>query len=496
MAISPARRVAFDVLRAVETQQAYASDLLRAKLGGGAGDGEFGESGGAEDAGGGSRIDPRDAGLATEITLGVLRQRALLDFLAERLAKRKAAALDLEVLIALRMGLYQMRYLERVPASAAVNESVELVKRAGKGSAAGLVNAVLRRAAEPGFAGAPLDSMVPPSLPLAERLAILHSHPEWLVQRWLARWGEADTIALLESNNRPPSVAGVFHFPESGDSDERSLRAQGVRILPGRWMRTAFRVEAGVAAGTTEFRQGRISIRDEASQQVTHFLGVKRGDSVLDLCAAPGGKTAELALDTGASGEVVAADISGARLRAMGGQLQRVMQPAQLRRITMTQLDATLPLPFARKFRRILVDVPCSGTGTLGRNPEIRWRLTAADLTRLQATQVAMLRSAIGALQDGGRVVYSTCSLEEEENEEVVEAVMEGVGTVMKERAELRRLSREEMEKELAPHLVEGARAGELIDEKGAYRTFPPRHGVDGFFAVALEKTDKKGQKL
>lgn len=472
MAISPARRVAFDVLQGVEEQQAYASDLLRAKLGS-VGDAEE-EWAGGETARG---VDARNAALATEIVLGVLRQRAALDLMVETLAKRKITALDVEVRIALRMGLYQMRYLERVPASAAVNESVELVKRGGKGSAAGLVNAVLRRAAEPGFARAPLESMIPVSLSVAERLAILHSHPSWLVEKWLARWGEADTVALLEANNRAPSVAGIFHSLANRDADETSLKTEGVQLSAGRWMRAAFRVEAGVAGRTQEFQRGRISIRDEGSQGVTKLLEVQRGDSVLDVCAAPGGKTAEMALDAGDEGEVVAADISAARLRAMKDQFRRL----HLERVKVMQLDATLPLPFARKFSRILVDVPCSGTGTMARNPEIRWRLAAADLMRLQVTQVAMVRSAVGVLEQEGRLVYSTCSLEPEENEQVVEVVMA-------EHPELRRVGREEMEKALEPHMAEGASARDLIDSEGVYRTFPSKHEVDGFFAVALEK--------
>jgi 16S rRNA (cytosine967-C5)-methyltransferase len=479
MAISVARRVAFDVLRGVETQQAYASDLLRVKLGSAAADADFGDSGPPEKIAP-SGVDARDAGLATEITLGVLRQRGILDFLIEKLAKRKTEALDLEVLIALRLGLYQMRFLDRVPASAAVNESVELAKRAGKTSAAGLVNAVLRRAAEPGFARASFESMVPASLPLVERLAILHSHPAWLVEKWMSRLGETETMGLLKANNHGPFLTGVFHHPASREADQRSLEAEGVKITPGKWLRDAFQVQGGVAARTQAFQQGRISIRDEASQGVTHLLGVRRGDSVLDVCAAPGGKSAALAMDAGEEGEVVAGDISAARLRGMKEQFKRL----HLERVKVMQFDATVPLPFARRFSRILVDVPCSGTGTMARNPEIRWRLKAADFERLQKMQVAMLRMAIGALQEGGRLVYSTCSLEAEENEQVVDAVM-------KEHAELRRVGHEEMEKALAPHMAEGAKAEDLIDSEGVYRTFPPRHGVDGFFAVGVEKGRK-----
>src|SRR5271156_5284713 len=189
MAVSIARKIAFEALRRVEAEGAYASDVLHAELGAG--------------------VKPEDAALATELTLGVLRRRRTLDFLLERQMKKPVARLDLAVALALRMGLYQLRWLERIPARAAVNESVEMVKRAKKASAASLVNAVLRRLADE--ARRPADEFLAASAPPAERLGILHSHPTWMVERWLARWGEARTIALLEANNRAPRLSGALH---------------------------------------------------------------------------------------------------------------------------------------------------------------------------------------------------------------------------------------------------------------------------------------------
>src|SRR5271168_4677838 len=189
--ISPARKIAYVVRRRVEAEGAYASDLLHSELG--------------------PRVIPEDAGLATELVMGVLRWRRLLDSLLERQLKKPVAKLDLPVALALRIGLYQLRFLERIPARAAVNESVELVKSARKTSAATLVNAVLRRAADE--ARVPAEKFVPPDAPLAERVAILHSHPTWMVERWLARLGEQQTIALLEANNRTPRLACALHDP-------------------------------------------------------------------------------------------------------------------------------------------------------------------------------------------------------------------------------------------------------------------------------------------
>lgn len=497
MPISPARIVAFDVLKSVETHHLYAADLLRAKLG----DQTDADADAASEftsatpppAQRNTPTNPKDAALATELSLGVLRQRSLLDFLIEHLARRPAADLDLEVLLALRLGLYQLRFLDRIPPSAAVNDSVELVKRAKKSSAAALVNAILRRAsttdktgkndsANPTLARAPIDPLIPASLSTSHRLAILDSHPAWLIEKWLTRFGKNRAIALLEANNRTPEVAGLFHFPETRAQDQSALEKENIEILNGRWLRHAFRARGGPVTHAAAFRAGRISIRDEASQAVTHLLGVQPGNSILDLCAAPGGKTASLAFAAGPDSTILAADISFPRLRATREQLRRL----HLHHISTIQLDATKPLPLHQKFSRILLDVPCTGTGTLARNPEIRWRLTPIGFSRAQAQQSAMLRAALAALAPGGRLVYSTCSLEPEENEAVIDSVLDAA---VADQRNLRRLTRDELASSLAPHLLDPTSASELIDSAGAFRTFPPDHFTDGFFAVALEKS-------
>jgi len=322
--ISPARQAAFDILRKVQ-QGGYASDLL------------FERS---------AQLDSRDAGLASEIVFGVLRYQAQLDFL---IARRVSRLLDPEVRIALRMGIYQLRYLDRVPPHAAVGESVELVKRAHKASAAGLVNAILRN-----------TGREPVSWP--DRATEL-STPPWLIERWDRQFGR-------ETTNK---IAAVFLQP----------------------------AETHVA-GT-----GRI--QDIGAQSVVPFLDLEPGQTFLDLCAAPGNKTAQA---IGAGVRTIACDLHLHRLRQM-----RELHCA------LVALDGTRPLPFRGNFDRILVDAPCSGTGTLGRNPEIKWRLQPSDLTDLHARQVALVRRALEHLCPGGRLVYSTCSLEREENQDVIEEV-------------------------------------------------------------------------
>jgi 16S rRNA (cytosine967-C5)-methyltransferase len=461
--ISPARTIAFEVLRRVEAEGAYASDVLHAELG--------------------PRVTPENAALATEITFGVLRWRRLLDFLLDRQLKKSVAQLDLPVALALRMGLYQLRFLERVPARAAVNESVELVKRACKSSAASLVNAILRRASSensdaPNTAAEPVERLLPASLPPAERLGILHSHPTWLVERWLRNFGDPRTLALLEANNRAPNLSCTIHDPAHHDEVLAALKTAGMRIAPGRLLNSAFATSGGSPARTESFRRGLISIQDEASQAIPLLLEIHPGDTILDLCAAPGGKTPPLVRAAGRTGSVVAADRHTHRLRAMRSQFERL----HLDGVQIVELDAVRDLPFGRQFDSILVDAPCSGTGTLARHPEIRWRLLPAQLPEFHHLQVGILTSAIKQLAPGGRLVYSTCSMEPEENEEVVREALANAPLV-------KRVARDGVAKSLAPHLISGIDPQNLFDANGEFRTSPGAHRTDGFFAAVLEKT-------
>ena len=456
MPISPARRIAFEVLCRVASEDAYASELLNTRLA--------------------PRISRPDAALATELTLGVLRWQRLLDFLLGRNLDRAIERLDPEVLVALRLGLYQLRYLERIPAHAAVGESVELVKRARKYSAAGLVNAVLRRAGpEAKLSGKKLQELLPPETPLAERFGILNSHPTWLVERWIARFGKDRALMLLEANNRPAHLSCAVLSPDEVSAVEESLRADSFNVLPGRWLRTALALSGGGnIAASQAFRRGEITVQDEGSQMVAHLVCAQTGQSALDLCSAPGGKTLLLSRAVGVEGKVIAADLHEHRLRSVREQAERT----HTSNVELMALDAKGLLPFETPFARILVDAPCSGTGTLARNPEIRWRLKSEDLVAAQAQQVAMLRNALTLLAPNGRLVYATCSLEPEENEEVVNEALAGDPRI-------RLASGQES---LLPHFRLDVPAGTLFDRDGFFRTFPPESGTDGFFAAALER--------
>lgn len=321
---APARIAAFDILRRVDSG-GYASDLLLERTG---------------------SLDSRDAGLASEIVFGVLRYRAQLDYLIELYSSRRK--LDADVRDALRMGIYQLRYLERIPAHAAVTDAVDLVKRAHKRSAAGFVNAMLRRV-----------DRDPVAWPTRE---VELSCPEWLLARWEANYGADAAAGIARAALREPEK-----FVREGPAGPRT--------------------------------------QDIGAQSIVPLLRLEPGQRFLDLCAAPGNKTAQ-ALEAGV--RAVACDRRFDRL----AQLKSLGVPLVL-------LDGTRPLPFGRSFDRILVDAPCSGTGTLGRNPEIKWRLTPADLEDLPRRQAALLVNARAALAPGGLLVYSTCSLEPEENQAV-----------------------------------------------------------------------------
>jgi 16S rRNA (cytosine967-C5)-methyltransferase len=397
--------------------------------------------------------------------------------------------MDLAVAIALRMGLYQLRFLQRIPARAAINESVEIVKRARKSSASSLVNAVLRRMTEESRSSAQdiVGTSIEPAAPLDDRIGILYSHPTWLVERWLARLGEQRTLALLDADNRPPRLACALHDPEHREEIVADLEKSGLRAEPGALLKNAFVIRGGSAIRTDAFRQGLISVQDEASQAIPLLLGVRAGDRVLDLCAAPGGKTPSLSRAAGDNGLVVAADRHAHRLRAMRAQFDRL----HLAKIQIVELDAEQPLPFGEKFDRILVDAPCSGTGTLARHPEIRWRLQPDQLAEFHRLQVAILASALGALAPGGRLVYSTCSLEPEENESVIAEVLGQPHAPSQLSAVVRHFSlvdAAESARTLAPQLAPGIDPVSLFDSSGFFRTLPGERATDGFFAAILEK--------
>jgi 16S rRNA (cytosine967-C5)-methyltransferase len=452
MAVSPARAVAFEILLRVERENSYASELLHSSPL--------------------AKLSSRDHGLATELAMGVLRWQSLLDRRLAAASSEKLERLDSEVLAALRLGVYQLQFLSRVPARAAIFESVELVKAARKRSAASFVNAVLRKIAGGGAEDIFAEiGKSPDAITLAQNAA----HPPWLVARWIEHYGLEATRQICIHDQTVPGTAIHIHDDESDpDRPDAELAAAGVQLAPGRLLSDARRVLSGDVTATRAYQEGRVSIQDEASQLVALLVG--RGAAILDCCAAPGSKTALLARRNPRA-KVFATELHPHRARL----LQNL---SRLPNVQVVAADAR-HLPFSRTFDRILADVPCSGTGTLARNPEIKWRLKAEDLRDLQSRQIAILKSALGQLAMGGRLIYSTCSLEQEENETVVDAAIDGTTEFkvadLKEKLEQLRqsgeLSSEPGWKDIAALLT------------GPYlRTIPGVHPCDGFFAAMIER--------
>src|ERR1700721_1562833 len=298
-----------------------------------------------------------------------------------------------------------------------------------------------------------------------------------MVERWLARLGESRTLGLLEANNRTPRLSCAIHDISERDAVMNELQAAGLLVSPGEMLKSAFAVSGGSPARTEAFRAGKISIQDEASQTVPLLVEVQAGDRVLDLCAAPGGKTSALVRGAGADGLVVASERHAHRLRAMRDQFKRL----GLNQVRLVEVDAEKTLPFGIQFDRILVDAPCSGTGTLARHPEIRWRLKPEQLPELHDLQVRLFTSALNQLAPGGRLVYSTCSLEPEENEDVVDEALRKFPGVQ-------RVMGGEAARSISTHLAHGLEAKKLFDDLGQFHTTPGEYQTDGFFAALLEK--------
>jgi 16S rRNA (cytosine967-C5)-methyltransferase len=439
MAVSPARNAAFNILLGVERESAYAVELLHSGLL--------------------DELSPVDRNLTTEIVMGVLRWRSVLDETIARLSFTPFRKLDFEVLTALRMGIYQKQFLTKIPAHASVNETVELVKHARKASAAGLVNAVMRKVKSAAY-----DPHVS-KLSGLDYLSSALAHPRWLAERWISYFGDEVAQKICEYDQRIPETVVRLSTRE----DESLLVEQGIQLGPAVMMANARTVTSGDASATEMFRAAKVAIQDEGSQLIAALVG--KGRRILDCCAAPGGKTAAMATRL-PEAEIVATELHPHRATL----LRRL---ASQKNVEVVTADA-LALPYGADFDRVLADVPCSGTGTLARNPEIKWKLKPDDLLDLQSRQIAILKAAMRHVSPGGRLVYSTCSLEPEENKQVIAACLPNSDfKIIPVKTELERL---QDSGELVWKDIDELISGDFL------RTIPGVHPCDGFFAAVLEK--------
>lgn len=447
--ISPARVAAYDMLRRVSTGRA---DLP-------------GAIAGVRN----SLKDERDRALATDIATGTVRWRAALDALIAHGAKRPTSKLDPEVVEILRLSLYQLLHLTRVPASAVVDDGVQLTKKVGKKSASGFVNAVLRGISRQ-RSGLPL-----PPRPADARdrnatldyLSVTLSHPRWLAERWLDRVGLERAEAWMRFNNEPASLTVRANPLRTTRQDLLAhLASLKVTAHPARFAPDGIVVDAGNLVDEAE--RGEFVVQDEASQLVALLAGPDPGPLVLDTCASPGGKATAIAMTLEVGARLVACDVRERRMSL----LRRSVAMSGALNVRLVQADATQPLPFSRQFSTVIVDAPCSGLGTLRRDPDIRWTRRPDSLPALAAAQGTMLGHAAAAVAPGGRLVYATCSSEPEENEQVVQSFVAAHPGFTPLRAD-------------AAH---PAILPELVDAAGHLRTEPDRHGLELFFGAVFER--------
>ncbi len=436
MNISPARIAAFEIIAKIETEKSFSSVLLPVYE---------------------EKLEPKDRALCHEITLGTLRKQLYLDRIIEKLTNGKK--LDSAVKIILRIALYQLNFLDKIPAHAAINDAVNTTQKAKKTSAKGFVNAVLRR-----FTREKIELNYADEI---EKLSVETSHPRWLLERWIRQFGFEQTEKLAAANNETPAT--VFRLTNKSNANTvEILRKLGLEIEASEIVENAWKVDNSNQMLRLYADEGRIYFQDEGSQLVAQSVNLQAGESFLEVCAAPGGKTTFVARQK-AKGKrqnlIVGGDLYEQRVRFLQANCRR--QGAA--NVENLRYDAEKDLPFAdESFDVVLLDAPCSGTGTIRHNPEIRYFLEEKDFIELSDKQLRILKNASKILKKNGRLIYSTCSLESEENEAVAERFLEG-------NKDFRRV---------APKVSE-----RFLTARNYARTFPQIDRTDGFFIAEFEKT-------
>jgi len=442
------RRLASEILLKVDIQKAYSDILLDQRIKT-------------------QRLQERDRALLTELVYGTLRWRGAIDAHLSPHLRRPLAETDPFIRNLLRVTLYQLHFLDKIPDYAAVNEAVQIAKQHKGGKVAGFVNGALRN-----FLRGKHETATPhPSDDSVATLAREYSHPEWLVERWLDYFGLEGAKALMRANNeRSPRVLRVNTLKSNRKTLLDLFEENGVIAVATQWSPEGLWVQLGSAVdGLPGFHHGLFQVQGEASQLVTHLLAPQSGEHVLDACAAPGGKTTHIAELMNDAGEVTALDISARGIEKIHENAARL----GLTSIRALRADASRDFPgsFLGHFDRVLVDAPCSGLGTLRSNPEIKWHRNPSDIERLGRLQEKILDRVAPCLKPGGVIVYSTCTLTRDENEQVVESFLQAHREFELENA--------------AGYLPEQAKP--MV--RGSYfLALPHRHNTDGFFAARMRK--------
>ena len=407
----------------------------------------------------------RDLALAIELTIGVVRWLKKIDFILSTFSKKSLESLDSPVKAALRLGTYQIYFLDRIPLSAATNESVELVKKDLGLSGASFVNAILRRVSR---------SKGKVFLPDKESdefqwLSIHYSHPKWMIRRWMKRFGKEETEEILKANNEHPPVSLWINTQLfSITSVMEKLGREGIAMIPSPYLENGFIIKSGYPYQTKIFKEGGLYIQDEASQLIPSLFGKGLSGIAADVCSAPGGKGIKMVHDAHDQLFVVGVDISSSRLNILVENLNRM----KIKNFAPVTADMEGKSPLKDKFDFILVDAPCSGTGIIRRNPEIKWRLKQENIKTFHARQLAILADARNAVKKGGFLLYSVCSIEEEENEHVVRSFLHSSPHFQLEH----------------PACRMSQKTQKFLDENGLFKTYPHRDNIDGFFAALFRR--------
>lgn len=436
MKISAARLAAFEILQKIETEKSFSSVLLPMYE---------------------EKLVAKDRALCHALTLGVLRRQIYLDRVIEKLTNKPAEKLDAVIRIILRLGLFQLLFLDKIPAHAAINEAVNLAQKAKKTSAKGLVNAVLRRATREKIELNFSDEI--------EKISVENSHPRWLIEKWTRDFGLEEAAQIALANNETPN--SIFRLTAKSDENTvEILKKLGLEVIESKIVKDAWKISNSNEMLRVYADEGRIYFQDEASQLVAQTIELKTGETFLDVCAAPGSKTTYVAKqkEKDERQKIIAGDFYDHRVRTLQSNCRR--QGADS--VEIVRYDAEKDLPFAdESFDWVLVDAPCSGTGTIRHNPEIRYFLRETDFAELSLKQLRILQNASKLIKASGKIVYSTCSLEWEENEAVAEKFL---------------AENEEFQK------VEPPIAKRFLTENDFARTFPHRDKTDGFFVAVFEK--------
>ena len=406
-----------------------------------------------------------DRRLITQIVYGTLRMRGRLDWVINQLYRGTYISMDLCIKNILRTGIYQMLYTERIPDFAIVDEAVEITKKMHP-AGAGLVNAILRNVVRK------KDTLVYPEMEKDPSLhvSIVYSHPLWLVKKWIDMFGIEDTAALCRANNEiPPVTLRVNTLKTTREKAREELSQDGTNVKPSVFSPDGLIISNPVMSirDTAPFKAGHIQLQDEASQLIARLVDPKEGENVLDLCAGSGGKTTHLAALMDNRGSITAIDIRKKNLESLRKNAQRLgvtIVDTQVRDVSQKPEKA-----LQEAFDKILVDAPCSGLGTLRRNPEIKWRLSLDDVTNCAALQKTILDNAASYVKKGGSLIYSTCTITPEENEDVVEEFISLHRNFICVRP---------------PDTIDSR----VVDDQGYLRSYPHRHGADGFFGAVLRK--------